>query len=419
MFLLFCFIELCGGILLKNITLQNGIEIHEFYGMDKEKSYIISYQNRNWKVSEFVADVIRILQHNTSPEELTVRLSEKYNLTQIDDAILHTTDFLEKNGLLKGLDVMPPKTNRHIWGRVTLLSAPIVCKIKIFKILFCKPFLRIFSILLLIWVVFATTTSSAAKLSEQIIQLPLQQILFCYGIMLIIGILHELGHASALMYFGEKPGRIGFAFYVVSFILFSDVTNAWKLARKERVIVDYGGIYFQCIFSAILYIVNSLWIHNYLLEIVALGEAIFVLGNFNPFLKYDGYWMLSDILGTTDVIGSVSVFWKKMFRKRKQTYELQQTPTKFKLVIVGYTIGATIYIIYFTSFIFNAVTNSMFLIYSDLNIALSSGIEVSIIGAIHYIVRRFSAFMTLFLVGRLFIKGLINIFRLCMKGMGK
>lgn len=235
--------------MLKNITLQNGIEIHEFQGMDEEKSYIISYQNRNWKVSEIVADVIQILQYNTSSEELTVRLSEKYNLIQIDKAISHTTEFLEKNGLLKGLNVIPPKTNRHIWGRVTLLSETMVCKIKIFRFLFYKPFLRLFSILSLIWVVYATTTSSAADLSEQITQLPLQQIFFCYGVMLIIGLLHELGHASALMHFGEKPGRIGFAFYVVSFILFSDVTNAWKLARKERLVVDYGGIYFQCLFQ--------------------------------------------------------------------------------------------------------------------------------------------------------------------------
>lgn len=172
-------------------------------------------------------------------------------------------------------------------------------------------------------------------------------------------------------------------------------------------------------FSAVLYIVNSLWIHSHLLEIVALGEAIFVLGNFNPFLKYDGYWMLSDMLGTTDVISVVAVFWKRIFIKRKGTYELQSISTKLKLVIIGYTIGSAMYIIYFTFFVFNAVTNSIFLIYSDLNFALSNRIAISIVEGIQYITRRFSAFLTLFLVGRLFIKSLIKIFKLCLKRVEK
>lgn len=402
---------------MQNITLQKEIEVQKFHGMDNEDSYVVSYQNRNWKVSEFVADVIRILQHTDSFDVLTTQLTEKYNSIQIDAAITLTINFLKKNGLISGqyLTQTQKMRNPHIWGRLTLIPGSIVRRIKIFCFFFCRPFLGILSTFSLMWIVYVVTSSSAFDLSQQIIQFPLQNMFLCYGIIFLIGLLHELGHTSALMFCGKKPGRIGFAFYILSFVLFSDVTNAWKLTRKERLLVDYGGIFFQSLFSAILCIINSIWIHSYILEIVVSVEAILVLENFNPFFKYDGYWMLSDILGTTNVINFVLKFWNGIFQGRKTNRESQSLSIKLKLIIILYTIGSAVYIVYFAIFASGAAINTTRLIYSDIKFALTKEFVVSFPNILQYITNRFSTYLLWILILRLAVKGIVKFFKLCQK----
>lgn len=398
---------------MQNITLQKGIEVQKFQGMDNEDSYVISYKNRNWKVSEFVADVIRILKYTDSVDILTTQLTEEYELNQIDSAITHTIDFLEKNGLLSGHDPIQTQKQRnsHIWGRLTILSESIVCRIKILCFLFLKPLISFLSLFSLLWIVYAITSSSAADLSQQIIHLPLRKMVLCYGVMILIGLLHELGHSSALMFFGEKPGRIGFAFYMLSFVFFSDVNNAWKLTRKERILVDYGGIYFQSIFSAMLYIINLLWLNNDVLRIVTLVEAILVLENFNPFFKYDGYWMLCDMLGTTNVINVVLKFWKGVLQGKKANQESRSLNIKLKILIISYTIGSAVYIVYFLILVFSAAINTTYLIYSDINYALTNEIIVNISNILQYIMNRFSAYLLWLLILRLLMKSIAKIFK--------
>lgn len=403
---------------MQNIKLQKEVEVQEFHGMDNEDSYVVSYQNRHWKVSGFVVDVIRILQQTNSFDALTTQLTKKYGLNQIDAALAHTIDFLEKNGLLSGQT--PKQTqkriNPHIWGRLTLFPEAIVQRIKIFCFLFYKPLLGILSTFSVLWIVYATTSSSASDLSQQIIQLPLQKLLLCYGLMLLIGLLHELGHASALMFCGEKPGRIGFAFYILSYVLFSDVSNAWKLKRMERLLVDYGGIYFQSIFSAIIYIVNFVWIHNSVLEIVTIFETILVLGNFNPFFKYDGYWMLSDVLGTTNVIKVVLEFWKGVFQGGNAKSELQPLSIKLKFVIILYTIASVVYMVYFAVFVSSTAINTTRIIYFDIKFVLTREITIGLPNIVKYITSRFSTYLFWLIIFRLVTKGIKSIYKLLKKG---
>lgn len=408
-----CLFSCNGGLQLENIKLCEGIEISEFDGTEHEKRYIVSYQDRNLKVSRFVVDLIQTLQHTDSLDALTLKLKEKYDSDQIDTAIKETMEILEKNGLFQGYEVkISNKKNRHIWGRVTLIPKSLVNKIKIFCFFFYKPLLFFLSVFSLMWIVYATIISSASNLPQKITQLPLEQMLICYGAMIIVAFLHELGHASGLMFCGEKTGRIGFAFYILSFIFFSDVTNAWKLTRRERFLVDYGGIYFQSIFSGIIYIINDIWIHSQLISIAMLVEAFLVLGNFNPFLKYDGYWMLSDLLGTTDVTAFVLNFWKNVLN-RKKFFSPNILSTKIKLIVIQYSVGVVVFIIYFVFFIFNSVTNAMSTVYSDLNYALSNKIVITLNSTLHYIALRFSTYLILIFTMRLLIKSLIYFVKFC------
>jgi putative peptide zinc metalloprotease protein len=109
-------------------------------------------------------------------------------------------------------------------------------------------------------------------------------------------VMHELGHASAVAYFGGRPGGIGFTFYVIYPALYSDVTSAWALRRRQRVVVDIGGVYFQIVFAAG---VSTLGLPG--ADIALAMTAFSLLMTLQPFLKFDGYWLLSDALGVANL----------------------------------------------------------------------------------------------------------------------
>jgi hypothetical protein len=108
--------------------------------------------------------------------------------------------------------------------------------------------------------------------------------------------LHECGHASACRRFGISHGDIGIGLYWAWPVFYTDVSEVWTLSRRKRAIVDIGGIYFHLLFSTVC--IWAWWLS---------GEAVFyytstsivaaTVVNLNPFLRFDGYWLLVDLLG--------------------------------------------------------------------------------------------------------------------------
>jgi putative peptide zinc metalloprotease protein len=121
-----------------------------------------------------------------------------------------------------------------------------------------------------------------------------------YLLLLVSTFVHELGHATASVRTGAPPREIGFTTYVIYPAFYSDVTEAWRLSRWQRVLVDIGGVYFQLwtvgVFAA-LYAATG-W--------RPLGTAVwFTAGSIgfqlNPLFKFDGYWIVADSLGITNL----------------------------------------------------------------------------------------------------------------------
>ncbi|MET7035490.1 MULTISPECIES: hypothetical protein [Weeksellaceae] len=115
-------------------------------------------------------------------------------------------------------------------------------------------------------------------------------------LLFISTIFHELGHASASHFFKARHGGIGFGFYLY-FIpaFFADVTDIWRLSKWKRIIVNSAGIYFEIIFCLLLLIIGF-FTKYHILEILALAISVKALYNLIPFLRADGYWILSDLL---------------------------------------------------------------------------------------------------------------------------
>lgn len=121
---------------------------------------------------------------------------------------------------------------------------------------------------------------------------------FC--LMTLTVIFHEIGHATASARFGVKPGGIGFGIYFIYPALYTELGFAWLLPRMKRAAVDVGGFYFQLIATVPIYIAFLIMGDSvYLLTI--LSADFLIIFSLIPFFKFDGYWLLSDLLGVPNL----------------------------------------------------------------------------------------------------------------------
>jgi len=109
-------------------------------------------------------------------------------------------------------------------------------------------------------------------------------------------VVHELGHLTACTRFGARHGGIGMGVYWCMPVLYAEVSGAWMLPRLQRAVVDAGGVYFQCAYLVALGAVYLASGARPFLEAMAWTHFL-MLHTLNPVLKYDGYWLLTDLGG--------------------------------------------------------------------------------------------------------------------------
>jgi putative peptide zinc metalloprotease protein len=151
-------------------------------------------------------------------------------------------------------------------------------------------------------VLLTAVAASLAALAVLRPALPVDAAAFWIGYALLLASLvpHELGHASASARFGARPRDIGATIYLIYPALYSDVSAAWRLPRRQRVVVDLGGLYFQLVVVAAYtaaYLLTG-WQPLWMGILMILGSSVFSL---NPIFKFDGYWVVADALGVTNL----------------------------------------------------------------------------------------------------------------------
>jgi putative peptide zinc metalloprotease protein len=115
-------------------------------------------------------------------------------------------------------------------------------------------------------------------------------------IAIIAAFWHEFGHASALARYSGEKVEIGFGVYLYMPVLYTDVSEAWRFSRPQRMAVDIGGIYFSSLAATVTICAfyathDAVWFYATLLVDLSIAYS------FNPFLRMDGYWLLVDALG--------------------------------------------------------------------------------------------------------------------------
>jgi putative peptide zinc metalloprotease protein len=115
-------------------------------------------------------------------------------------------------------------------------------------------------------------------------------------------VLHEFGHAYACRRFGAPVTEMGVQMIVMTPCAYVDASSSWKLpGSRPRMVVALGGMYVESFVAAIAALVwagtQPGFVHDVAFNVVALASIVTVLFNLNPLMRYDGYYLFSDLLG--------------------------------------------------------------------------------------------------------------------------
>jgi putative peptide zinc metalloprotease protein len=156
------------------------------------------------------------------------------------------------------------------------------------------------------------------------------------GLVILSAAFHECGHATACAYGGAKPGAMGAGIYIVWPAFYTDVTDAYRLDRKGRLRTDLGGVYFNAIFALATAGVYLATRFEPLLVIV-LVQHFQILQQMLPFLRLDGYYILSDLTGVPDLFQRIRPTLRSMlpWNRDERAEELKRW---VRVVVTGWVV---------------------------------------------------------------------------------
>jgi putative peptide zinc metalloprotease protein len=137
---------------------------------------------------------------------------------------------------------------------------------------------------------------------------------------LVLKALHELGHGYALKGLGGTVHEIGVIFLVFAPMPYVDASAAAEFRSKwQRALVGAAGMLVE-LFVAALALYTWLTVEQGLVRALAYNIILVagistVLFNGNPLLRYDGYYILSDLLEIPNLAQRATHYWRHLVER--------------------------------------------------------------------------------------------------------
>ena len=136
----------------------------------------------------------------------------------------------------------------------------------------------------------------------------------------VVKIFHELGHAYTATKYGVPVNVMGIAVMVMYPVLYSETTNAWKLqSRRHRVYIAASGVMTEFVLASVALILWHVLTPGiaqslcFMIAVVSLLASLVV--NLNPLMRFDGYYLFSDIVGVDNLQDRSFAFAKWKLRR--------------------------------------------------------------------------------------------------------
>lgn len=181
--------------------------------------------------------------------------------------------------------------------------------------------------------------------------LSLEGLAFYGAAIVIVKSMHELGHGFSAYRAGCRVPHMGLAFLVLAPMLYTDVTDAWRLKRRSsRLLIDCAGILVElCIAVYALLLWNFLpdgpW-QSLAFSLCTVSLFMSLLLNLSPLMRFDGYYILSDLWGIENL--QMRAFAMLRWGLRELLFGLRAAPPEHfsratRNLLMVYAVCAVIY----------------------------------------------------------------------------
>ena len=119
---------------------------------------------------------------------------------------------------------------------------------------------------------------------------------------ILLKTIHEFSHAYVSTWFNSRVRSMGIAFILMWPVAFCDVTDSWRLSdRRKRLLISFAGILAESVVAGISLFIWCISPDGPLKSICFVLSSVTIVSTFlvnlNPAMRFDGYYIFSDLFG--------------------------------------------------------------------------------------------------------------------------
>ncbi len=137
---------------------------------------------------------------------------------------------------------------------------------------------------------------------------------------LFLKVVHELAHGAVCKKYGGHVRESGILFVFLAPLAYVDVTSSWRFrSRWQRIFTAAAGMHIELLVAAIAALLwdptaDASWNHV-CVNLILMSSVTTLLFNANPLMKFDGYYILSDLTGIPNLSVSAQQYLRGLGRR--------------------------------------------------------------------------------------------------------
>jgi putative peptide zinc metalloprotease protein len=163
--------------------------------------------------------------------------------------------------------------------------------------------------------------------------------------------LHELGHALVATRLGVRVAHMGVAFVVLWPMLYTDTSESWRLrSHRQRLAISAAGVAVELALAGLATLLWALLedgpLRQAMLYLATTGWALSLALNASPFMRFDGYFILSDLLDFPNLherAGALARAWLRRTLLGLAEPDPEALPERTRRALVAFALVTWVY----------------------------------------------------------------------------
>jgi len=209
----------------------------------------------------------------------------------------------------------------------------------------------------------ADKTGALVDQASNILSPEVDTLLLLYASFVLVKVFHEFGHAFACKKFGKASGSggevhvMGVMFLVFTPLPYVDASSAWALRNKwHRVVVGASGMLVEIGIAAVAAVIwartGEGTLHAVCYNVMFIASVSSILFNGNPLLRYDGYYILSDLVEIPNLAQRGKEYLYYLVKKYVYGVRNPRNPSHTRgetFWFLFYTVASTVYRVFISA----------------------------------------------------------------------